>query len=424
MLALLKNRSYLHFWLAQLIAQLGDGITRVIITYLVATVSQNPLLIGFVIFAQLLPAALFGLFAGPLADRFSRRWIMLGSDLYRMVVVGGMIIFQDNPLALIMLVFLQGIGAALYDPARSSSVPVLVGEKQIPQAIALSQGTASAMMIIGPSLGGLLLLLANPTINFSINILTYLVSALFLLRLTMLDRPAQVASAAKESYLQSIATGVREVVRMPALRFLLILLVPVIFAVGILNTNINAIMLFAFEVPAADFAFLSAIMGLGAMIGSLIGPTFLQKIRPSVLLLTSTGLIGLWMTGVIPLDYLRLEFGISMVYVWFLICGFFNACINVPLGSLFLGMTPQEFRGRGSALFGMTISVTQMTGILFGGWLAGETGALLATVIAGIMLIGSVLVLPLFKGFKALHAVGEKKKATSKEEVQGQVATE
>lgn len=411
MLGLLKNKAYLKFWLAQLVAQLGDGITRVIITYLVATVSQNPLMVGFVIFAQLLPVALFGIFMGPLADRLSRRWLMIGSDLYRMFIVIGMIIYQENAVALIVLVFLQGIGTALYDPARSSSVPVLVGEKQIPQAIALSQGTSSAMMIIGPALGGLLLLLDQPTLNFSINALTYLLSALLLLPLTMLGR-AEQTTAASGSYLHALRSGVTEIVRMPALRFLLILLIPVIFAIGILNTNFNAIMLFVFGVPASDFAFLSAILGVGAMAGSLLGPTLLRIIRPSVLLLSSTGLIGLWMAAVVPLDMLRIEFGLTVVYIWFLICGFINALINVPLSSLFLGMTPQEFRGRGSALFGMSISIAQMLGILFGGWLAGETGALLATVIAGMMLVGSVLVFPFFKGFKALHAVGDQKSST------------
>ncbi|GAA0352427.1 MFS transporter [Bacillus horti] len=420
MLALFKNKAYLKFWLAQTIASLGDGISRVIITYLVAMHSQNPLLVGLVIFAQLLPGAVFGIFMGPLADRMSRRWLMVGSDFYRMIVVVGMIFFQGSAMALIGLVFLQGIGAALFDPARASSIPALVGEKQIPQAIGLSQGTSSAMQIIGPALGGLLLLLASPTLNFSVNALTYLISALLLLPLTMLGKPE--ATGATESYLSSIRSGIKGVMSFPALRFLLVLLIPVIFAVGILNTNLSAIMLFTFEVPATDFAFLSTFLGIGAMVGSLIGPTLLQKFRPSLLLLTSTGLIGLWMAGVIPLDMLRTEYGLSVVYVWYLVTGVLNALINVPLSSLFLGLTPQEFRGRGAALFTMTVSSFQLIGILVGGWLAGELGALLATLIAGMMLVGSVLVLPLLKGYKALHNVGEKKKDTVK--LEDQLATD
>jgi MFS transporter, DHA3 family, macrolide efflux protein len=83
MYKILNNHDYFRFWLGQVISHLGDGFTRIAIVYLVATLTKDPLTIGLVIFAQLLPTAFFGIFFGPLADKYNRKWLMVGADIYR-----------------------------------------------------------------------------------------------------------------------------------------------------------------------------------------------------------------------------------------------------------------------------------------------------------------------------------------------------
>lgn len=70
MVPLFKNTSFITFCLAQLLSRFGDGLTTIAILYIIGTASQDPLLIGFVLFCQYSPMILFGLFAGSIADRF------------------------------------------------------------------------------------------------------------------------------------------------------------------------------------------------------------------------------------------------------------------------------------------------------------------------------------------------------------------
>jgi len=415
MLKILKNHAYFRFWLGQIISQLGDGLTRIAIVYLVATLTKDPLAIGLVIFAQLLPTAFFGIFLGPLADKYNRKWLMVGADFYRMMIVLLMIPFHQSAMALILLIAFQGLGSALFDPARSSSIPDLVGEENIQQAISLSQSTRAAMEIIGPSVGALLMMTNNFNIIFAIDAATFALSALFILTLKNLGKTKLTKESSSESYFMSIGSGVKEVIGMPALRFLLILLIPITLVCGILNTNLVAVLTNVFHVSAFHFGFIEAATAVGVTVGAgLAAPASLKRFKPSTIFLSGTAAIGLWMVFIIPLDIFRNLYGILPVYVWSIMVGVMNAFLNVPLSSLFLKVTPVAFRGRGSSLLGITASTASIIGILAGGWLSKEIGVLYGTAISGALLIVAAIFMPLLKGYKSLteksHTESDSKK--------------
>lgn len=416
MFKLLNNQTYLRFWLGQIISQLGDGFTRIAIVYLVATLTKDPLAIGLVIFAQLLPTAFFGIFLGPLADKYNRKWLMVGADFYRMIIVLLMIPFHHSAIALILLIAFQGLGSALFDPARSSSIPDLVGEKNIQQAISLSQSTRAAMDIIGPSVGALLMMTNNYNLIFTIDAVTFGLSALFILTLRNLGKVKRPKDNHKETYFKSIQSGVKEVLGMPALRFLLILLFPITFVCGILNTNLVAVLTNQFHVSAFHFGFIEAATAVGVIFGAgFAAPFALKRLKPSTIFLAGTALIGLWMVVIIPVDTFRFHFGLLPVYIWSIMVGILNAFLNVPLSSLFLKVTPASFRGRGSSLLGITASTSSIIGILVGGWLSKEIGVLYGTAISGGLLIIVSILMPLLKGYRSLSEHSEVEEAVTKE---------
>ncbi|SFD54415.1 Predicted arabinose efflux permease, MFS family [Bacillus sp. OV194] len=411
MFSLLKNSLYLRFWLGQVISQLGDGITRIGITYLVATLSKDPLLIGLVIFVQLLPTAVFGIFLGPLADQWNRRWLMVSADLFRMAMVIAMIFFYDSVPALIILTAFHGIGTALFDPARTSSIPDLAGESNISEAISMSQSTKAAMDIIGPSLGALLLMSNQYSIIFLIDAATFAGSALLLFTLFSIGKVHANSPEDKKTYLSFITSGIKEVTGMPSLRFLLLLLLPITLVVGILNTNLVAVLTTTFHVSAFHFSLIESSMAIGVIIGAAwFGPYLMKRLKANALLISGTAVIGIWMALILPLDWIREETGIGAIYIWCTLIGVFNALINVPLSTLFLQVTPPAFRGRGSSILGLTSSSAQMIGILFGGWIAKETGVLYGTALSGLLLILVAVILPFGKGYKNLSNSDHSKK--------------
>lgn len=97
MLELLKDRTYIRYWLAVVASFLGDAITKITLIYVVATETDDPVLyVSLVVIAQLLPFGVLGAFVGPLADRLPARLLMVGSDLVRVVLVLAMIVVRDS----------------------------------------------------------------------------------------------------------------------------------------------------------------------------------------------------------------------------------------------------------------------------------------------------------------------------------------
>jgi len=344
---LINNRAFRFLWLAQIISELGDGITRLVVIFLVAHLSSDPLAISLVVLANVLPSMLLGTFVGPIADRFQRSHIMMAADIYRAIIVVLLIASQHNLYGIYALVLLQNIGTVFFEPARSAIVPSLIGKENITQAVSFSQATYMAMRLVGPSIAGLLIPLGHFDRLFLFNGLTFVLSALFIYAMSKAtpapDRtlediqdtrrvPGQSA-AEKEPYWQSLKAGLRTIYRHDGLFALLLLLVPIMLVIGVINTNLNAALLQTFRIPAEHFGFISSMVAVGSILGALAAPHLMKRMASNVLLLGAVGVIGLFCLLIFPLHSLYQASGVLSVYIWSIGLGVSIACTNVPLSS-------------------------------------------------------------------------------------------
>jgi DHA3 family macrolide efflux protein-like MFS transporter len=408
-MGILRHGQFIRLWLAQVVSQFGDAITEVAIIVLIAVSFNNAWLVGLVLFAQLLPSAVLGAFMGPLADRFSPKWLMVGCDLYRMCIVLSMIASVNHPLFLIFLVALHGVGSSLFAPARSATIPQVVGDDNVAQAIAVSQATWSAMRIAGPATGGFLLAIHNTDLIFILDACTFAASAILIASLRAV-RALAAGSKQSESYLNALHAGIQQVVGMPVLRFLLLLFIPVTLSAGVFNTTYNVALLQVFQVPRLHFGMLESTAATGAILGALCAPVILKRCRPSTMLLTTCGLLGVSFILILGLNEWRFSLGLAPIYIWTILTGLLNAMINVALSSLFVSIIPAEYRGRGAAVLQAVVNVGVIVGVLSGGWFSSVWDALTATTMAGIILVLTALVYPWLHGYKSLHAVTVKKR--------------
>ncbi|MCL6601119.1 MAG: MFS transporter [Alicyclobacillus macrosporangiidus] len=406
---LLRQKDFRKLWLAQVVSQFGDGVTDLAIVVLVALGSNHAWMVGCVLFAQLLPSAVFGPFFGPLADRLPKKRLMVCADLYRLCVVLAMIPSAQHPVVLVVLVALHGLGTALFTPARSAVIPQVVGEAHVPEAQAISQSTWSAMRIAGPAVGGTLLAIHDVPLIFFIDACTFLLSAALIASLHV-GKAVDIAAVVKESYLEALRSGVRQVVQVPALQFLLLLFIPVTLAAGAFNTTYNVVLLQTFQVPKVHFGLMDSVFAAGTIVGALLAPGVLKRLRPSTTLMTTCGLMGVSFIAVLGLNLLRFSFGLAPIYGWMMATGTLNALVNVPVSSLFITITPAEFRGRGAALLQAAVNLGSMAGMLSGGWMSTAFGALTATSVSGLMLMMTAVTFPWLKGYKALHAVPSRRR--------------
>src|SRR5213596_891609 len=84
-----RNRSFRYLWLGQVVSQMGDWFDTIALYTIILTLTGSGRNVGLLLVARFLPSFIFGPLSGVVADRFSRRWIMIISDLARAIVVLG-----------------------------------------------------------------------------------------------------------------------------------------------------------------------------------------------------------------------------------------------------------------------------------------------------------------------------------------------
>ena len=106
--------------------------------------------------ARFVPSFIFGSLSGVVADRFSRRSIMIVSDLLRAVVVLGFLFVRraDQLWIIYVLTVLQLGLSTFFEPAKTAAIPAIVSDRELVSANAISSVTWSAMLTLGAAIGG------------------------------------------------------------------------------------------------------------------------------------------------------------------------------------------------------------------------------------------------------------------------------
>ena len=174
-----RNRNFRLLWFGQLVSQLGDWFNMVAVYALLYEVTHSATAVAGMMVVQYLPVALVGPVAGVIVDRHDRRRIMIAADLVRGVAILALV-FADTPST--VWIAYAAIAVAMsatgfFEPARSSTIPMLVDKSDIAMANALSTASWSAMLAIGASLGGLVTALVGRDAAFLLNSLSFFISA-------------------------------------------------------------------------------------------------------------------------------------------------------------------------------------------------------------------------------------------------------
>jgi MFS family permease len=153
------NRNVRLLWLAQLISELGDWLYAVAIYSMILQVTDSARAIAFAFTLQVLPQTILAPAAGVVNDRLSRRKVMIFADCARALVTFCMLFAQTREMAwlLYVLLFLETVFWALFEPGRSAVIPNITSTPQENLlANALSATTWSVSLCLGSGLGVLL----------------------------------------------------------------------------------------------------------------------------------------------------------------------------------------------------------------------------------------------------------------------------
>lgn len=171
-LAPLRNPIFRLVWFATQISSVGSLMQTVAVSWLMVTISTSDLMVALVQASSTLPAFLLSIFAGAIADNFSRRKVMLAGRCLIAISSGMLTVLLAtgfvHPWSILGLSFLAGCGIAFNGPAWQASVGDMVDRRDIPAAVMLISAGFNTIRAIGPAFGGIVVASFGPLIAVAV----------------------------------------------------------------------------------------------------------------------------------------------------------------------------------------------------------------------------------------------------------------
>jgi MFS family permease len=183
-----KSKDFSLLWAAGLISYFGSMITYVAVPFQIKELTDSYVAVAISGLIEILPLVIFGLYGGVLADSLDRKKLIWTTEALSLIFTGALLVnsLMDSP-SLILIYIVSGLFAAtsgLRQPAMQAALPRLVDHEDMSAAAALMSLRWQAGVIIGPSLGGILISTYSVTVGYASDIATFVISLLLLAMMT------------------------------------------------------------------------------------------------------------------------------------------------------------------------------------------------------------------------------------------------
>ena len=219
-ISLWRNRSFRLLFSAQIISLLGSGVTTVglaLFAYQLTGGASATAVIGNALMLRILAFLFFSQPAGVIADRVNRKRILIAADLLRFFLLA-LFPFITAVWQIYVMIFAINAVTAFFTPTFEAGIPEVTGDEQYVKALSLSRVATDVEAVASPALAGLFVALLGVRWVFWFDALTYLVSALLVLIVTMPHLKRIQARLSLTSFLSEITYGTRVLLREPSLR--------------------------------------------------------------------------------------------------------------------------------------------------------------------------------------------------------------
>jgi MFS family permease len=387
-----SNRNLQLLFGGQVISTFGDWLYVVALVVLAYDLTGSATLVAAITFVRLLPYALFLPFSGVLADRGNRKALMIGADLGRGACMLGLLFVGSEETLWIAfpLVFLATAFSSLFKPAMSSVLPALVGdEENLVKANGIWSQMDALSFVLGPALGGVLVLLGEPRLAFLINGLTFLISAATLLFVRVPPREAaERREGGEEGWLSETVAGFRFLFKEN--EGVLAAFTLTITGIGLMGGAMWTLTVVlaeeTFGLGGQGTGFLNAAYGAGGLLGGLVVGAAASRL----------GLGSTFIWGTAISSAVAILFGLSpagvLPFVLILALGVTDVFSDVASTTVLQTGTPNELLGRVFGAFESTLVFSMLVGAAVIGPLIDITGPRAATVILTLISVALLIV--------------------------------
>lgn len=410
--AILAETRFLVFAAGQGVSAIGDGVYLVALAWTALNLTHSAVYLGLLLTTSALPRAILMLAGGVLVDRWGARRVILGSDLSRAVLVSGLaallLLGHGSIAALFVVAGAFGVFDALFYPATTAIVPVLVSPEQLSAANGVWQVVVQGSVMVGPPLGGAIVGLFGPGLAFATDGASFLVAfgALLAIRAGLLSSPAvgQALAPGTSSFRSELASGIRAALADPFLRALLPLVAAINLAVGGPLDVGFPLLARAQHWGVGGYGLLFGGLGAGLLLGGLAMGAGLRFPRPGVSVVGMAAAGGLLMA---PLGVTR-SLGLAVVISG--VIGGLAAVANVSIITLIQAKAPPHLLGRlSSVLMFSSVSLTPASYAISGGVARaiGVGGLFLAGAALLVAVAVVALVSPAIRGERTAGPISE-----------------
>jgi MFS family permease len=382
----LKHRRFFYLWLGLLISVAGSQMQIWAIFWHIRELTDQPIALGGIGAARILPVIVFSLIGGAVADSYNRRTILFITQTVAAltaVVLGLLTQFDQITIWYIYaLTAVQAIAIAFDGPARQALVPNLVPEKDLPNAFSMTSIAFQTGSILGPALSGVSIAIAGQAAVYYINAVSFMA---VILALILIGKVSQTFDkTARGVSVSSIKDGIRFILSRPIIFSTMILdFIATFFASA--NTLMPIVARDVLHVGVVEYGWLSAAGSVGAVLAALV-VSQVQELRKQ-------GALFLGAVVVFGAATIIFGFSSSLVLAWcaLAIAGAADAVSTIIRNTIRQIRTPDELRGRMTSVNQIFFQGGPQLGEIEAGLVAQFYGAPFAIISGGVGCILGVL---------------------------------
>ncbi|RUR83719.1 MFS transporter [Chlorogloeopsis fritschii PCC 6912] len=367
---------------------MGDALTWVGLALLAFELAgdNSAVVLAFALTLRITAFILLSPLAGALADRFDRKLILVTTHCIRMFLVS-LLPFVTQVWQVYALIFALNVFNAFFTPTYQATIPLVTGQNDYPQAIALSNATYQLLGVLGPGIAGSVAALIGARQIFFLDALSFLIAAVFIFTLPgqLRVEQSQQPSTTRGRTWRDVRDGTTRLFTDTYIRYALFMqLVASIAGAQILVNSVGYVK-GTLKLGNVEYGWVMAAFGIGATLSAVAFGAISQRFRRTTFVLFGAILISL---SLLPANYAS----VSILMVLWLIAGVGQNWVNLPTQTLIADRIPTVIQGR---VYGAHFAWSHLWwGISYplAGWLGSNfaEGEFLYGSLIGLMLLGVV----------------------------------
>ena len=342
----LFHRRFRLLWLGMIISIAGTQMQTWALFWHIRDITDQPIALGGIGLARILPIIFFSLIGGAMADVVNRRRLLLVTQTamaLTALALAWLTIYGSIELwHIYLLTALQAVAVAFDSPSRQALVPNLVPARDLPNAFSMTSIAMQTGAIVGPALSGLVIAYWGQSTVYTINALSYMA---VIIALMLMGPVAQRADPERRTSvsLASIREGIHFIINQPIiLGTMLMDFFATFFSSA--NTLMPIVARDVLNVGAIQYGWLSAAQSVGAVLAALVVSQIERIRRQGVVFLSSVVVFGL---ATIVFGLAR-SFPVAMLTL--MVVGAANSVSMIIRNTIRQLQTPDYIRGRMSGI--------------------------------------------------------------------------